>query len=558
MSASAELLNVQIDGVWHQFPKGTRVIEACSQAGKFVPHYCYHPKLSSPGNCRMCLIEMGMPRLGPDRKPETGADGKPIINWIPRPQISCAQDIADGMGVRTDSPLVRECRHGVMEFLLINHPLDCPICDQAGECQLQEFSVQYGTGGSRFLEEKVKKPKRVELGPRVTLDDERCILCSRCIRFMKEVAKDDVLGFASRGSHTYLTAHPGRKLDSNYSLNTVDICPVGALTNTDFRFKMRVWFLKETKSICTSCATGCNTIVATRENVIYRQTPRENNSVNSSWMCDYGRLNFHYVNAPERLTKPRVRLGSAQEDASWTTAIARAVDDLRRFQGDEIAVIASGKMTNEELWLTKKLIEALGIKYHDIVPRVGESDEILLSSFRNPNIVGAHLFGVAQDEPGSLLPEIFQRVQAGSIKAVLALSEDVMNAGLTTADLAKLEAFILIDILPNRTSAYATALLPGYSFAEKRGSMVNIKGRLQRLNRAIRGPGEARDDWEILRDLLQGFTGSNGVYLIEDVFKQMAEGIPHLHGLSLSKIGDLGIQLEPNEVQAAAPENVHV
>jgi NADH-quinone oxidoreductase subunit G len=558
MSASAELLNVQIDGVWHQFPKGTRVIEACSQAGKFVPHYCYHPKLSSPGNCRMCLIEMGMPRLGPDRKPETGADGKPIINWIPRPQISCAQDIAEGMGVRTDSPLVRECRHGVMEFLLINHPLDCPICDQAGECQLQEFSVQFGTGGSRFLEEKVKKPKRVELGPRVTLDDERCILCSRCIRFMKEVAKDDVLGFASRGSHTYLTAHPGRKLDSNYSLNTVDICPVGALTNTDFRFKMRVWFLKETKSICTSCATGCNTIVGTRENVIYRQTPRENNSVNSSWMCDYGRLNFHYVNAPERLTKPRVRLGSGQQDSTWTTAIGRAVEDLRRFQADEIAVIASGKMTNEELWLTKKLIEALGVKYHDIVPRVGESDGILLSNFRNPNLVGAHLLGVAQDEPGSLLPEIFQRVQAGSIKAVLALSEDLMNAGLTTVDLEKLEAFILIDILPNRTSTYATTLLPGYSFAEKRGSMVNIKGRLQRLNRAIRGPGEARDDWEILRDLLQEFTGSNGVYLIEDVFKQMAEGVPHLHGLSLSKIGDLGIQLEQDDVQAPAPESAHV
>jgi NADH-quinone oxidoreductase subunit G len=558
MSASAELLNVQIDGVWHQFPKGTRVIEACSKAGKFVPHYCYHPKLSSPGNCRMCLIEMGMPKLGPDRKPETGEDGKPTINWIPRPQISCAQDIAEGMGVRTDSPLVRECRHGVMEFLLINHPLDCPICDQAGECQLQEFSVQYGTGGSRFLEEKVKKPKRVELGPRVTLDDERCILCSRCIRFMKEVAKDDVLGFASRGSHTYLTAHPGRKLDSNYSLNTVDICPVGALTDTDFRFKMRVWFLKETKSICTSCATGCNTIIGTRENVIYRQTPRENNSVNSSWMCDYGRHNFHYVNSPERLAKPRIRLGSAQEDASWTTAIARAVDDLRRFKGDEIAVIASGKMTNEELWLTKQLIEALGIKYHDIVPRVGESDDILLSSYRNPNIVGAHFLGVAQDEPGSLLPEIFRRVQTGSIKAVLALSEDLMNAGLSTADAEKLEAFIAIDILPNRTSAYATTLLPGYSFAEKRGSMINIKGRLQRLNRAVRGPGESRDDWEILRDLLQKFTGSNGIYLIEDVFKQMAEAIPQLHGLSLSKIGDLGTQLETNDVQTGAPENVHV
>ena len=151
MSAPSELLNVQIDGVWHQFQKGTRVIEACAQAGKFIPHYCYHPKLTSPGNCRMCLIEMGMPKLGADRKPEMGADGKPVINWIPRPQISCAQDIAEGMGIRTDSPMVKDCRHGVMEFLLINHPLDCPICDQAGECHLQEYSVEFGTSGSRFL-----------------------------------------------------------------------------------------------------------------------------------------------------------------------------------------------------------------------------------------------------------------------------------------------------------------------------------------------------------------------------------------------------------------------
>ena len=168
------MFNVQIDGVWRQFPKGTRVIKACEQAGSYVPRYCYHKKLSSPGNCRMCLIEMGMPKLGPDRKPELGADGKPVINWMLRPQISCAQDIAEGMGVRTNSPLAKECQRGVMEFLLINHPLDCPICDQAGECLLQEFSVEYGTAESRFLENKVKKPKNVVLGPRVTLDDERC------------------------------------------------------------------------------------------------------------------------------------------------------------------------------------------------------------------------------------------------------------------------------------------------------------------------------------------------------------------------------------------------
>src|SRR5271163_544763 len=305
MSAPTELLNVQIDGVWHQFQKGTRVLEACAQAGKFVPHYCYHPKLSTPGNCRMCLIEMGMPKMGPDRKPVVGADGKAEIGWIPRPQISCAQDIAEGMGIRTDSAMVKECRQGVMEVLLINHPLDCPICDQAGECQLQEFSVEYGNGASRFLEHKVKKPKNVEVGPRVTLDAERCVLCSRCIRFMYEVAHDDVLGFVDRGSHSTIACHPDRTLDSNYSLNTVDICPVGALTSTDFRFKMRVWFLKETRSFCTSCATGCNTLIGSREDLVYRITPRQNDGVNDTWMADSGRILYKDVRAAGRLDSIR-------------------------------------------------------------------------------------------------------------------------------------------------------------------------------------------------------------------------------------------------------------
>jgi NADH-quinone oxidoreductase subunit G len=543
MSAPTELLNVQVDGVWHQFPKGTRVIEACAQAGKFVPHYCYHPKLSSPGNCRMCLIEMGMPKMGPDRKPEIGPDGKSVINWIPRPQISCAQDIAEGMGIRTDSPMVRECRNGVMEFLLINHPLDCPICDQAGECHLQEYSVEFGTGGSRFLEEKVKKPKRVEIGPRVTLDDERCILCSRCIRFMKEVAHDDVLGFVSRGSHTYLTAHPDRTLDSNYSLNTVDICPVGALTSSDFRFKMRVWFLKETKSICTSCGTGCNTIIGTRQNEIYRQTPRENDAVNSSWMCDYGRLNFHYANSTDRLKTPQIRENQTLVETSWNAALIKAGEELRRFQKDEIAVVASARMTNEELWLTKKLIDSIGTTLHDVVPRTGEADHILMDADRNPNTLGAQLFGVTGEKSGHRLPDLAQNIRSGAIKAVVALGEDLTLLGLTSEELQKLSALIVMDILPNETTRSATVLLPSSAFSEKRGSMINIKGRLQRLNRATQPPGTARDDWEIIRDLIQQLTGSNGIYLIEDVFKQITESIPEMNGLSLSRIGDQGIQL---------------
>jgi len=540
--AQAPMFNVQIDGVWHQFPKGTRVIEPCEQAGSYVPRYFYHKKLGSPGNCRMCLIEMGLPKLGPDRKPELGADGKPAINWMARPQISCAQDVAEGMGVRTNSPLVKECQQGVMEFLLINHPLDCPICDQAGECRLQEFSVDYGTSQSRFLENKVKKPKNVVLGPRVTLDDERCILCSRCIRFCQEIAKDDVLGFVDRGTYTVLTAHPGKRLENNYSLNTVDICPVGALTSTDFRFKMRVWFLKETKSICTSCATGCNTIIGTREDVIYRQTPRENDAVNSCWMCDYGRLNFDYLQSERRLLEPQIHSGEKLVAADWQTAIAQAALDLKGLSGPEIAIIASGRMTNEELWLTLQLAKTLDVQSIEIVPRTGPGDDILLSEDRNPNTNGARLLG-RTSQPGAKLPAIADAVKSGRVKALIALGENPMRLGISAEQLETLSAFIVMDILSNAATEHGTVLLPSFAFAEKRGSMINGEGRLQRLNRAVRAPGQARDDWEILRDLIQACSGQNSINSIEDVFRQMAEAVPRLTGLSLSKIGDLGVQV---------------
>jgi len=551
-----QMLNVEIDGVWHQVPKGTRVIEACEQAGSYVPRYCYHKKLSSPGNCRMCLIEMGFPRLGPDRKPELGSDNKPIINWMPRPQISCAQDIAEGMGVRTNSPLVKECQRGVMEFLLINHPLDCPICDQAGECRLQEFSVDFGMSKSRFLEHKVKKPKNVVLGPRVTLDDERCILCSRCIRFCQEIAHDDVLGFVDRGSYTVLTAHPGKNLENNYSLNTVDICPVGALTSTDFRFKMRVWFLKETKSICTSCATGCNTVIGSREDVIYRQTPRENDHVNSSWMCDYGRLNFKYLEAENRLFEPQIRFGGKLIPTDWSTAIAQAALQLKGFSGPEIAIIASARMTNEELWLTSQLAKSLGTQRIDIVPRREPGDNILLSNDRNPNTNGARLILGSQSEPGANLLAIADAVKTGKIKALMILKENTMHLGVPVEQLAQLPVLIMMNVLPNEATEKATVLLPGCGFAEKRGSMVNGEGRLQRLNRAVRPPGDARDDWEILRDLLQAVGGGDSLLSIDDVFRRISETVPQFTGLTLSKIGDLGAHiLQMEELPPAHPSD---
>jgi NADH-quinone oxidoreductase subunit G len=548
------LFNVQINGVWHQFPKGTRVIEACEQAGFFVPRYCYHKKLSSPGNCRMCLIEMGLPKMGPDRKPELGPDGKPVINWMPRPQICCAQDVADGMGVRTDSPLAEECRRGVMEFLLINHPLDCPICDQAGECRLQEFSVDYGSASSRFLENKVKKPKNVELGPRVTLDDERCILCSRCIRFCQEIVHDDVLGFVDRGSHSVLTAHPGKRLENNYSLNTVDICPVGALTSSDFRFKMRVWFLKETKSFCTSCATGCNTVIGTRQDVIYRQTPRENNAVNSSWMCDYGRLNFGYLQSEQRLLEPQTFLNDKLVASSWQNAIQDAATQLKQLSGDQIAIIASGRMTNEELWLTARLAKLLDVELLDIVPRSGPGDDILLSEDRNPNTNGAKLILGLTNDPGKKLAQIAREISSGNLKALIALGEDPTKLGITATQLAALPTFIVMDILANAATPFATAVFPAFGFAEKRGSMINGKGRLQRLNCAITGPGETRDDWEILRDLIQACSEQNGIYSIEDVFREMSAAIPKFARLNLGKIGDLGVQILNKKISPPSGE----
>jgi len=538
------LLNVQIDGEWYQFPKGTRMIEACKQVGQEVPHYCYHPKLTSPGNCRMCLVEMGMPpRPKPGEEAPVDANGKPVIQWMPRPVIACANTIADNMGIRTNSDLTRICREGVMEFLLINHPLDCPICDQAGECRLQEFSVEHGSGMSRFREEKVKKPKNVDIGPRIRLDDERCIMCSRCIRFCDEIVDDNVLGFTERGSHTTLTVHPGKRLENNYSLNTADICPVGALTSNDFRFQMRVWFLKETESINVDCGTGTNVTIHSREGKVYRITPRENNEVNSCWMPDSHRLSFHSIDSPDRLTDPMIRDAAAHRQARWKDAMARIHQALDTVDRGAMAIVASARMTNEELFLVKRLAGQLGISAVDVVPRTGEPDGQLISADRNPNTNGAKLI-LGLSNPGAGLAGIRQGVESGAIQALLVFGEDLTEAaGWPEETLKKARFLLAVQTHANPTAAAAHVVLPAAVWAEKQGSMINVTGRLQRLNAAIPVPGQARDDWEILRDLLLDLTGSNGVHGIDDVFRLMAAAVPAFAGLSHKKIGNQGIPL---------------
>jgi NADH-quinone oxidoreductase subunit G len=524
-------------------PIPTTMIQACAAAKVDVPHYCYHPQLPVAGNCRMCLVEFGTPALGPDRKPVMNPDGTPKIAKSPRPAIACATPISPGMEIYTTTPAVKQMREGVLEFLLINHPLDCPICDQAGECKLQEYSVDYGKSESRFVEPKVHKPKRVELGPRIALDDERCILCTRCIRFTKDVVGDDALGIVNRGSYNTLTAFPGKQFDNNYTLNTVDICPVGALTSKDFRFKMRVWFLKETKSVCTSCATGCNTIVGSREEVMYRYEPRENDAVNSTWMCDYGRLNYKWINRADRLSEVRSGKDVGGTKTTWVTALKEISELLSKAAQGSVAIIGSARQTNEELFLLKKLATKLGA-ITDSIPRTGESDKLLLNADRNPNSNGARLTEICSNQMGEQIPRIASGIEQGKIKTLIVFGEDVTKHGISAGLLGKLETLIVSDILPSETTKLAHYLLPGCAHVEKRGTFTNAKGRVQKFMKALEPRGDARPEWEFLHELVFNVTGQDGYATIEGLFNLMAKEVPAFSGLTWAGLGDTGVTVQ--------------
>jgi NADH-quinone oxidoreductase subunit G len=568
-ASAIEKIKVKVDGREIEVPRltadwsgkltPTTMIQACELAKVEVPHYCWHPKLPVAGNCRMCLVEFGTPALGPDRKPLSNPDGTPKIAKSPRPAIACATPISPGMEIYTQTPGVKQMREGVLESLLINHPLDCPICDQAGECKLQEYSVDYGLSESRFVEAKVHKPKAVDLGPRIMLDAERCVLCTRCIRFTRDVAHDDALGIINRGSYNTISAYPGLPFDNNYTLNTVDICPVGALTSKDFRFKMRVWFLKETKSVCTSCATGCSTLIGSREGKIYRYTPRENDAVNGPWMCDAGRLNYQWIQRPDRLKDVLVR----GQKSSWTAALSELTDKLKRAPAGSVAIIASARQTNEELWLLSKLKVKLGA-VSDSLPRMGEGDQLLVSADKNPNTNGARLTGICFTEMGINLAQIADGIAQGKIKTLIVfgenlakrsvnpeklreretISEVVEEHGLTAELLQKLETLIVSDILPNETTRLAHYVLPGCAPAEKRGSFTNTKGRVQKFLKAVEPPGDARPEWEFLHDLVYHITGRNGFVTIEGLFNEMAQEVPAFNGLTWAALGDTGVTVQ--------------
>jgi NADH-quinone oxidoreductase subunit G len=450
------------------------------------------------------------------------------------------------MIVRTDTEKVRKAVTGVLELMLIHHPIDCPIRDQAGECGLQNYYMKFGLHKSRYaLEDKVHKKKVQDIGGQIVLDAERCILCSRCVRFLREVTRTCEMEFFERGDHSEISIFPGRKLSNNYTGNLADICPVGALTNKDFRFKCRVWFLKSANSICPGCANGCNTYADYKGDILYRFRPRRNDEVNQTWLCDFGRLEYKKANEARLLT-PVLREGGKPVAAAWDSVLATVALRFRQVldeHGPEsTAVIASPQSSNEELFLVRKLAkELLRTPNFGFTPRTpGErtSDDFLLKADKNPNSRGARLLGITEEG----FDRAVQAIAEGKVRALLVF-------GNVLADLAEGETGKLLSNVPfvahagtndGPVSRAAHAVLPSASFAERGGTFTNHAGRVQRFQPGFPPRGKAKNDIEILAGLANRL-GADWTFAGEAaVFQALSSSEAAFAGMSYESLGGPG------------------
>ncbi len=532
-------ITLTVDGKPVTVPEGTTVLQACEKAGSPVPFYCYHPGLSIAGNCRICLVE---------------------IEGAPKLQIACYTRVAEGMKVQTTSDSALAGRRDVLEFLLINHPLDCPVCDQAGECWLQDYYMQHGLYDPKFNETKVKKPKTVPIGPTVMLDAERCILCSRCVRFTDEITKTGELGIFNRGDRGEVGLHPDRVLDNNYSGNVVDICPVGALTDRDFRFKCRVWYLGVTNSVCPGCSRGCNIQIhdnrerdwrphiAHGERVM-RLKPRYNPDVNQWWMCDEGRYGYKPIDQ-NRLAQVEVPDNGARRQGTWQealTAIAASLTRLRDAkQLDRVGVILSSRLTNEDLYVAKGVFGALGVR--QVVfqrPKPGAGDQLLLQADRSPNAGGALALGI----PEGAAP-VLEQVRRRELSVLWVFSQDLaelVDEQQVKAAAATLELLIYQGTNTTPTADRAHVVLPSAAYAEKDGTFTNFQGRIQRIHAALAPWGEARPEWDVLSELAGRL--ELGVSWVDapTIFAELASRERAFAGLSYETIGDHGALLQVSD-----------
>ncbi|HEY6098996.1 MAG TPA: 2Fe-2S iron-sulfur cluster-binding protein, partial [Anaeromyxobacter sp.] len=476
-------MTATIDGREVIVKPGTTVIEAAKSVGIDIPYYCYHKRLSIAANCRMCLVEMS---------------NAPMGKLMP----ACQMPVAEGVAVKTDTPKVHDQQRATLEFLLLNHPVDCSICDQAGECKLQDYYMKYDRQPSRLDVPKVQKGKRVQLGPTVTLDQERCILCTRCVRFMREVARAPQLGVAERGNHSFITTFPGQPLDDPYSGNVVDICPVGALTSTDFRFRGRVWFMSSARSVCTGCARGCNTFLDYLNEVTYRYRPRENDAVNQEWMCDEGRLTYKPLNQ-ERVLVAREGRGAAARPANRAAAVASAAKVLdAHAKAGTLGVLLSPVASLEDLLVAAVVAkEALGQTRVFAGGRPdGRQDDFLKRADQNPNRRGLEIVAQALGLAVAPVADLAQAVASGEVKAVWAVGTETPDQ-VVAAKLEAAEALVVQAYNDGILARHATVLLPAAPHSEMDGTFVNFGGRAQRFELAYFPRGESRPHWSLAADL---------------------------------------------------------
>jgi NADH-quinone oxidoreductase subunit G len=448
----------------------------------------------------------------------------------------------------------------MMEFHLINHPLDCPVCDQAGECWLQIYYMKHGLYDPRMTDEKVHKPKAVPLGPHVMLDAERCILCSRCVRFCDEITGTGELGIFHRGDHSEIGLFPGRALENPYSGNVVDICPVGALTDRDFRFQVRVWYLDSTPSVCPGCARGCNIDVHVNRRRphhaqgrrIARLKPRFNGAVNRWWLCDAGRYGFGFADAASRLTRPTRRVEAAVEDTSWDDALA-AVAGLLRGAPAELGVIASPRMAYEDLFALRRLLQRAGVSHRAfrVPPAVpGDEDDFLIRADKNPNTRGAELIGLDGDAAALLAA-----ARGGRLKHLWVFGHDLFESAWPAAEvegaLAALETLIFTGTNANATSARAHLVLPAAAWVEREGTFTNFQGRVQRFRAALEPLGEARPEWEIAGDLLAALGEAPEAARAQHWFRQLAAAVAPFRALRYDALREGGALVGESP---AAPE----
>jgi NADH-quinone oxidoreductase subunit G len=535
-------------------------IQAAERVDVHIPFYCWHPALTVVASCRMCLVEVGQ------KKPDGSIAMQPKL--IP----GCQTPVTDGMVIVSDSDKVKAAQKATLEYLLLNHPLDCPVCDQAGECWLQDYSYHYGRGYSRLAENKILKPDKDYIGNQITLFTDRCIMCSRCVRFTREVSGTAELQIVDRGAHSEIEIFPGQPCNNKLAGNVVDLCPVGALCSKDFLYKQRVWWLKTEASVCPNCSTGCSVHVDQGDDHVYRLRPRPNPLAQGHFMCDEGRFGWKYVHSESRLTMPQHRRGGKVISRDWDVilpALRSALVAAARNYKKGIAAVLSPWMTLEEAYLLASYLKSLSAKValamgpvrtvgaddkypKDVHGRPVEPVKFTIRAEKCPNRRGVE--AILRHFAGDVMPmgDVLGRAASGDIAAVYLVGGD--PAGWITAEqaaaLEKVETVVVQDILPSPASQRATFVLAGGSFAERDGTFVNHAGLAQEIGRAIRSPGEAKPDGRILWDL----AGRRGLLNVSLLRQEMSKIIPGFGPLSVGELGEFGVRLPlGGEPQPATP-----